>query len=105
MDGPDERAPEADAGQSETRGGRAHRPADLPPDPEAYDHPRSELARLRGLDAPYIAGGSDPEPDEGLRQERLYGRLLVLMVVVIVGLTVILTIVAIALGGFGYSGR
>ena len=35
----------------------------LPPDPDKYDSPRAELARARGLDAPYIPGGEDPEPE------------------------------------------
>jgi hypothetical protein len=77
----------------------------LPADPAAYDAPRAQLARARGLDAPYIAGGRDPDPDEGIREERLYGRLLLVMVIGIVGISAILTIVAIALGAFGYSGR
>lgn len=53
----------------------------LPPDPAAYDSPRAVLARARGLSAPYIAGGQDPEPKGGLREDRVYGRLLMLMVV------------------------
>ena len=56
----------------------------LPPDPEAYDSVRAQHARARGLAAPYIAGGRDPEPEAGLREERVYGRLLVLMVVAVV---------------------
>jgi hypothetical protein len=56
----------------------------LPPDPEAYDSVRAQHARARGLAAPYIAGGRDPEPELGLREERFYGRLLVLMVVAVV---------------------
>lgn len=55
----------------------------LPPDPEAYDSPRAELARARGLQAPYIAGGRDPDPAKGRREERFYGRLLIAMVLVI----------------------
>ncbi len=78
---------------------------DVPPDPAAYDDPRAELARARGLSAPYIPGGRDPEPDAGIREERVYGRLLLLMVLAIVGTAFVLTIVAIALGAFGYSGR
>jgi hypothetical protein len=70
----------------------------LPPDPEAYDSERSVSARARGLSAPYIAGGRDPEPAEGRRQERFYGRLLLLMVAVIVLGGFILGIVAIVLG-------
>jgi len=52
----------------------------LPPDPEAYDSPRAEQARARGLSAPYIAGGRDPDPEAGRREERFYLRLLLLMV-------------------------
>jgi hypothetical protein len=57
---------------------------ELAPDPEAYDEDRSAAARARGLAAPYIAGGRDPDPDAGLREERFYGRLLVIMFVAIV---------------------
>ena len=60
------------------------RHATLPPDPEAYDSERAVHARARGLPAPYIPGGSDPDPDKGLEEERHYGRLLIWMVVVIV---------------------
>lgn len=56
------------------------RPAQLPPDPEAYDSVRAQHARARGLSAPYIAGGRDPEPEVGRREERFYGRLLLAMV-------------------------
>jgi hypothetical protein len=42
------------------------------------------LARERGLSAPYIPGGRDPEPQEGLRQERFDLRLLIAMVVTLV---------------------
>lgn len=56
----------------------------LPPDPAAYDSPRAAAARARGLAAPYIAGGRDPNPDAGLREERFYGRILLIMVAVIV---------------------
>ena len=56
----------------------------LPPDPAAYDEPRAELARARGLSAPYIAGGRDPDAETTARRERFYLRLLVLMVVLIV---------------------
>ena len=56
----------------------------LPPDPARYDDPRAELARARGLEAPYIPGGEDPEPEPARREDRFYGRLLVIMVVTIV---------------------
>lgn len=57
---------------------------DLPPDPEVYDSPRAARARAKGLDAPYIAGGDDPDPAAGRADERRYWRLLVAMVVTIV---------------------
>jgi hypothetical protein len=56
----------------------------LPPRPDLYDAPRAELARARGLDAPYIAGGEDPDPEPALEVDRKYGRLLLFMVITIV---------------------
>ena len=56
----------------------------LPPDPDLYDSPRAEMARARGLKAPYIAGGEDPDPAAALEADRRYGRLLLTMVIVIV---------------------
>jgi len=56
----------------------------LPPDPQAYDEVRNEHARKRGLAAPYIAGGRDPDPDAGRAEERRYLRWLLMMVVAIV---------------------
>ena len=56
----------------------------LPPDPDRYDDPRAELARARGLEAPYIPGGEDPEPEAAQREDRFYGRLLIIMVVAII---------------------
>jgi hypothetical protein len=70
----------------------------LPPDPEAYDSERSASARARGLSAPYIAGGRDPDPAVGRREERFYLRLLLLMVAVIVLGGFILGIAAVLLG-------
>ena len=67
---------------------------ELPPDPDAYDTPRAEHARKRGLSAPYIAGGWDPDPEEGRREERFYLRILIAMVVVIVLSGFVLGIVA-----------
>ena len=55
-----------------------------PPDPSEYDTERNAAARARGLRAPYIQGGRDPEPEEGLREERYYLRLLLIMVVAII---------------------
>ncbi|HSO29670.1 MAG TPA: hypothetical protein VLS28_07185 [Candidatus Sulfomarinibacteraceae bacterium] len=56
----------------------------LPPDPAAYDTERNEHARKRGLAAPYIAGGRDPDPESGRAEERRYLRWLILMVIAIV---------------------
>ena len=58
--------------------------AELTPDPDLYDSPRAELARARGLSAPYISGGTDPDPGPALQVDRYYGRLLVFMVVTII---------------------
>jgi hypothetical protein len=57
---------------------------DLPPDPEAYDAPRATQARARGLAAPYIAGGVDPDIEATHRRERRYVRLLIAMIVVLI---------------------
>jgi hypothetical protein len=57
------------------------RPAGLPPDPGEFDSPRARIARAKGLEAPYIAGGRDPDPEAGLREERHYGKLLLAMVI------------------------
>ncbi len=66
-----------------TDASRPPRPS-LPPDPERFDEPRNEAARRRGLDAPYIAGGDDPELEQTLRTERRYLRILVAMAVIVV---------------------
>ncbi len=57
----------------------SHEPR-LPADPAEYDSPRARIARAKGLEAPYIAGGLDPDPEPGLEEERHYGKLLVAMV-------------------------
>ena len=75
----------------------------LPPDPQAYDSERNALARARGLSAPYIAGGRDPEPTRGRREERFYGRLLLLMVAVLVLAGFVAGIVAVLLGVGGVT--
>ena len=76
----------------------------LPPDPEAYDTERNEHARARGLAAPYIAGGRDPVPEEGRREERFYGRLLLAMVALIVLGGFLLGIISSMLGLTGLAG-
>ena len=60
------------------------RPARLPADPAEYDSARAQIARAKGLEQPYIAGGRDPDPEPGLREERYYGKLLVVMVVTLI---------------------
>jgi len=56
----------------------------LPARPDLYDSPRAERARAKGLEAPYIAGGEDPDPEAALAVDRKYGRLLLFMVITIV---------------------
>jgi hypothetical protein len=79
-------------------------PPALPPDPEAYDSERNEHARARGLAAPYIAGGRDPEPEVGRREERYYVRLLLIMVGLIVLGGFALGIISNLLGLSGLAG-
>jgi hypothetical protein len=74
-------------------------PTALPADPVAYDSARAERARARGLSAPYIAGGRDPDPERGQREERHYLRILVAMIVVVVLAGFVLGFLASALGG------
>ena len=73
--------------------------ASLPPDPEAYDSPRARIARSRGLDSPYIAGGNDPDPEAGRREERYYLRILLLVVFLIVFGAFALGVVENVIGG------
>lgn len=69
----------------------------LPPDPDRYDSPRAVRAREKGLDAPYIAGGEDPDPAAGLAEERRYGRLLLAFAITIIASGFIVgTIIALA---------
>lgn len=56
----------------------------LPPDPAAYDSERNAAARARGLAAPYIPGGRDPDQERADREDRHYVRILVVFVIVIV---------------------
>jgi len=76
----------------------------LPPDPDAYDSARAVQARARGLDAPYIAGGEDPDLAATRRRERRYLRLLIVMIVVVVLAGFVLGILANALGMPGLLG-
>ena len=74
--------------------GQAPEPAPVPPDPDAYDSPRAVQARARGLAAPYIAGGEDPDMATTRRREGRYIRLLIAMVVIVVLAGFVLGIVA-----------
>jgi hypothetical protein len=56
----------------------------LPPDPAAYDSERNTAARARGLAAPYIPGGRDPDQERADAENRHYVRILVVFVVAIV---------------------
>lgn len=76
-------------------------PRQLPPDPEKYDSPRAAAARARGLDAPYIPGGEDPEYETARRQERFYGRILLAMIIVIVAAGFVLGILGNLITGGG----
>jgi hypothetical protein len=76
-----------------------------PPDPEAYDSPRATQARARGLAAPYIAGGTDPDPEAGRREERRYLRLLIAMIVTLVLSGFVLGFLANLLGFPGLLGN
>ncbi|TFG69170.1 MAG: hypothetical protein E4H24_01480 [Thermomicrobiales bacterium] len=74
--------------------------ASLPPDPAEYDSPRARIARAKGLDQPYIAGGRDPDPGPALEADRHYGKLLLLMVASLMfGGFVIGIVLTIATGG------
>jgi hypothetical protein len=70
----------------------------LPPDPVQYDAERNVHARKRGLQQPYIAGGTDPEIGETLQRERRYLRILVVMVLGIVALGFVLGVFGALLG-------
>ena len=71
----------------------------LPPDPEQYDSERAVRARRRGLAAPYIPGGDDPDLESARREERRYLGILIIMVVAIVLSGFVLGLIAQLLGG------
>jgi len=70
----------------------------LPPDPTAYDTERNAAARRRGLAAPYIPGGRDPDQAGAEREDRRYLKVLLVMIVAIVVAGFVLGILA-ALAG------
>lgn len=67
-------------------------------DDERYDDPRNAIARAKGLEAPYIEGGEDPAPEAALETDRKYGRLLLIMVIVLVGSGFIIGLILALLG-------
>lgn len=72
--------------------------SDLPADPARYDSPRAVAARRRGLEAPYIPGGDDPELAETLERESRDTRLLIGMAITIVLMGFVLGIVGALVG-------
>jgi hypothetical protein len=66
----------------------------LPPDPQAYDTERNAAARRRGLAAPYIPGGRDPDQAAAEADDRRYLRILLIMVVVIIVAGFVLGVIA-----------
>jgi hypothetical protein len=66
----------------------------LPPDPQAYDTERNAAARRRGLAAPYIPGGRDPDQAAAEAEDRRYLRILLIMVVVIILAGFVLGVIA-----------
>jgi hypothetical protein len=76
----------------------------LPPDPVAYDSERNAAARARGLAAPYIPGGRDPDQEGADREDRRYLKILVAMVVTIVLAGFVLGFVAVLAGLNGLVG-
>ena len=72
--------------------------SELPADPASYDSPRAVAARRRGLEAPYIPGGDDPELAETLERESRDTRLLIGMAITIVLMGFVLGIVGALIG-------
>ena len=70
----------------------------LPADPAVYDSERAIHARARGLAAPYIAGGLDPDIEATSRRERRDRRLLIAMIVIVIVGGFVLGIIANVLG-------
>ena len=56
------------------------------------------MARRKGLEQPYIAGGEDPEIEETLRRERPYVQILVWMVVILIAMGFVLGMIGAIVG-------
>ncbi len=76
----------------------------VPPDPQAYDTERNAAARRRGLSAPYIPGGRDPDQERAEAEDRRWLRILLIMVVVIILAGFVLGTVALLAGLDGLVG-
>lgn len=76
-------------------------PGDDSPGSAAEPTERDLAARARGLSAPYLPGGRDPEYEATQRRERRYLIALVGMVALIVGATIVLTIAGFIVGAIG----
>jgi hypothetical protein len=72
--------------------------SDLPADPARYDSPRAVAARRRGLEAPYIPGGDDPDLARTLQREERDKRLLIGMAIAIVLMGFVLGILGALIG-------
>lgn len=78
-----------------------HTRAPVPPDPQAYDSPRAQRARAKGLEAPYITGGYAPDAARARAEERRLGRILLVMVALIISAGFILGAIVAMLGPAG----
>jgi hypothetical protein len=78
--------------------------APIPPDPSAYDSERNAAARARGLAAPYIPGGRDPDQEAADRDDRRNLKILLVFVVAIVLAGFVFGILAALLGFDGLVG-
>jgi hypothetical protein len=85
----------------EEPGGEPRPRASLRPDPAAYDSPRAQRAREKGLEAPYITGGDAPDAAHARAEERRLGRILLVMVVVIISAGFVLGAIVALLGPAG----
>ena len=85
--------------EDQAAGASAPPPASpIPPDPAAYDSERSAAARARGLAAPYIPGGRDPDQEQADAEDRRNLRILLIFVAVIVLAGFVFGILAALLG-------
>jgi hypothetical protein len=82
---------ESPAGPTKPPAGPTKPPAERPVLPPLTE--RDVAARARGLAAPFLPGGDDPDLEEARRREAPYMRLLVGMVALIIVATLVITLV------------